>query len=52
MEQFLRSLHFDGLRSGSQNIQDCYNSNNKAKARLKQAPFNLRRFQSYCSDLY
>lgn len=37
VEQFLRSLYVNDFGSGSQNVQDCYNFNNKAKARLKQA---------------
>ena len=36
-EQFLRSLYVNDFGSGSQNAEDCYNFNNKAKARLKQA---------------
>ena len=49
--QFLRSLHVDDLNSGSENIHDCYNFCNKAKAKLDQASFNLRKFQSNSSDL-
>ena len=37
VEQFLGSLYVNDFGSGSQNAQDCYNFNNKAKARLKQA---------------
>ena len=48
VEWFLRSLHVDNLGSGSQNIQDCYNFNNKAKARLKQASFNLLFLSNLC----
>ena len=48
VERFLRSLHVDNLGSGSQNIQDCYNFNNKAKARLKQASFNLPFLSNLC----
>ena len=44
-------LHVDDLNSGSENIQDCYNFYNKAKARLDQASFNLRKFQSNSPDL-
>ena len=45
------SLQVDDLNSGSENIHDCYNFYNKAKARLDQASFNLRNFQSNSSDL-
>ena len=45
------SLQVDDLNSGSENIHDCYNFQNKAKARLDQASFNLRNFQSNSSDL-
>ena len=51
VEQLLRSLHVDNLNSGGENIQDCYNFYNKAKARLDQGSFNLRKFQSNWSDL-
>ena len=51
VEQFLRSLYVDKLNSGSENIHDCYNFYNKAKARLDQASFNLRKFQTNSSGL-
>ena len=51
VEQFLKSLHVGDLNSGSENIYDCYNFYNKAKARLDQASFNLRKFQSNSCDL-
>ena len=51
VEQFFRSLHADDLNIGSENIHDCDNFYNKAKARLDQASFNLRKFQSNSSDL-
>lgn len=44
VEQFLRKLHIGDLNSGSENIQECYIFCNKAKARLKQASFNLWKF--------
>ena len=51
VEQLLRSLHVDDLNSGGENIQDCYNFYNKAKARLDQGSFNLRKFQANSSEL-
>ena len=39
-EQVLRSLRVGYLKSGSENIQNCYNFYSKVKARLK-ASFNL-----------
>ena len=51
VEQFLISLHVDDFNSGSENIDTCYNFYNEAKARLDQASFNLRKFQSNSCDL-
>ena len=51
VEQLLRPLHVDDLNGGGENIQDCYNFYNKAKARLDQGSFNLRKFQSNSSEL-
>ena len=44
-------MHVEDLNSGSENIHDCYNFYNKAKTRLGQSSFNLRKFQSNSSDL-
>ena len=44
-------LHVGDLNSGSENIHDCYNFYNKAKARSDQASSNLLKFQSNSSDL-
>ena len=44
-------MNDDDLNSESENIHDCYNFYNKAKARLDQASFNLRKFQSNSCDL-
>ena len=44
-------MHVDDLNIGSENIHNCYNFYNKAKARLDQALFNLWKFQSNSSDL-
>ena len=53
VDRFLNSLDVDSLHlnSGSENINDCYNFYNKAKARFDQALFNLWKFQSNSSNL-
>ena len=53
VDRFLNSLHVASLHlnSGSENINDCYNFYNKAKARFDQALFNLWKFQSNSSNL-
>ena len=52
VDRFLNSLHVDSLHlnSGSENINDCYNFYNKAKARLDQASFNLQKIQSTSAE--
>ena len=44
-------MQVDDLNSWSENIHNCYNFYNKAKARLDQASFNLRKFLLNSSDL-
>ena len=51
VEKFKRSLHVDDLNSGGETIQECYNFYIKAKNRLQQASFNLRKFQSNSKNL-
>ena len=43
-------MQVDDLNSWSENIHNCYNFYNKAKARLDQASFNLQKIQSTSSE--
>ena len=51
VDRFLESLHVDDLNAGSNELSEAYEFFCKSKERLKDASFNLRKFQSNSSEL-
>ena len=51
VEKFRRSICVDDLTAGSRDVEGAYEFYVKAKLRLAEASFNLRKFESNSSEL-
>ena len=52
VEKFRRSIYVDDLTAGSRDVEGVYEFYVKAKLRLAEASFNLRKFESNSSELH